>query len=43
MTLKSDIWVMRQQLLDQGHSPFFVGKSLTELGMDLRRVARLVK
>lgn len=34
---------MRQQLLDQGHSPFFVGKSLSELGMDLRRVARLVK
>ncbi len=34
---------MRQQLLDQGHSPFFAGKCLLELGMDLRRVARLVK
>lgn len=34
---------MRQQLLDQGHSAFITGKSLTELGMDMRRVIRLVK
>ncbi len=34
---------MRQQLLDQGHSPFYAGKSLLECGMDLRRVIRLVK
>ena len=34
---------MRQRLLDQGHNPFFAGKSLIELGMDLRRVAHLVK
>ena len=34
---------MRQQLQDQGHSPFFAEKSLTELGMDLRRIIRLVK
>ena len=42
---RTEQWIvaMRQQLLDQGHRPFFVGKSLTELGMDLQRVVRLVK
>jgi len=34
---------MRQQLLDQGHNAFFTEKCLLELGMDFRRVARLVK
>ncbi len=34
---------MRQQLLDQGHNAFLTEKCLLELGMDLRRVARLVK
>ena len=34
---------MRQQLLDQGHNAFLTGKCLLELGMDLRRIARLVK
>ena len=34
---------MRQQLLSQGHSAFFTEKSLLELGMDVSRVARLVK
>lgn len=34
---------MRQQLLSQGHVPFFAKKSLTELGMDLDRIARFVK
>lgn len=34
---------MQQLLTDQGHSAFFAEKSLTELGMDVRRIARLVK
>jgi DNA-binding LacI/PurR family transcriptional regulator len=35
--------VMQQQLLNQGHQPFFADKCLTELGMDVQRVKRLVK
>ena len=34
---------MQQQLLNQGHQPFFAEKCLTELGMEVRRVAHLVK
>lgn len=34
---------MRQQLLDHGHSSYFAPRSLSELGMDLRRVSRLAK
>ncbi|MDA7870998.1 substrate-binding domain-containing protein [Akkermansiaceae bacterium] len=33
---------MQQQLAEQGHSSFFAEKSLTELGMDLGRIIRLV-
>ncbi len=36
-------YAMRQQLVNQGHNAIFTGRSLTELGMDLRRIARLVK
>lgn len=43
--LQTDEWVvaMQQMLINQGHGAFFVEKSLTELGMDLRRIARLVE
>lgn len=34
---------MLHALLDVGHSAFFSGKSLTEMGMDLRRVAEHVR
>lgn len=34
---------MRQRLMNQGHSAFFTEKSLTELGLDLRRIARMMK
>jgi DNA-binding LacI/PurR family transcriptional regulator len=34
---------MKQLLIDDGHSAFFAEKSLIELGMDLRRIASLVK
>lgn len=34
---------MKQRLKDQGHSAFFTEKSLTELKLDLSRVARMVK
>ena len=42
---QSDPWIvgLRQQLLDDGHNPFFTEKSLTELGMDVRRIARQVE
>ena len=33
--------VMQQKLMDQGHSTFFADKSQSELGMDVRRIARL--
>ncbi len=34
---------MQRRLMEPGHSAFFAEKSLTELGMDVRRIARLVK
>ncbi|MEJ6778652.1 MAG: substrate-binding domain-containing protein [Akkermansiaceae bacterium] len=42
---QSDPWIvaLRQNLLDNGHNPFFTEKSLTELGMDVRRIARQVE
>ena len=42
---QTDPWVlaMKQRLLDIGHRPFSARKSLTELGMDARRIARMVK
>ena len=42
---QTDQWIiaMQQRLLDLGHKPFSDWKSLTELGMDIRRVARMVK
>ena len=42
---QTDQWMvaLRQQLLNNGHNPCFTEKSLIELGMDLSRIARLVK
>ena len=42
---QTDPWVlaMKQRLLDIGHRPFSARKSLTELGMDARRIARMAK
>lgn len=34
---------MRQRLMEEGHNPFFTDKSLIELGMDVKRVARMVR
>lgn len=34
---------MQKQLMNQGHNAFFTEKSLTELGMDVSRIARMVK
>ncbi|MCF7675977.1 MAG: GntR family transcriptional regulator, partial [Akkermansiaceae bacterium] len=36
------IFELQRQLEEAGHSPFFAAKTLRELGMDVRRVARLV-
>jgi len=42
---QTEPWIlaMQQRLLDMAHNPFSARKSLTELGMDANRIARMVK